>query len=101
MVASLVVGFPGGSAAKESACNVRDLGSIPGLGRALTEGKGYPLQYSGLENSGPPVCGPPVHGHPVQSMGSQSWTQLSDFHFLFSLVAEHRLWNKDFSSCGA
>ena len=50
MVASLV-GFPGGSAGKESACNVGDLGSIPGLGRAPTEGKGYPLQYSGLENS--------------------------------------------------
>ena len=40
-----------GSAGKESACNVGDLGSIPGLGRSLGEGKGYPLQYSGLENS--------------------------------------------------
>ena len=36
---------------KESACNVGDLGSIPGLGRSPVEGKGYPLQYSGLENS--------------------------------------------------
>ena len=36
---------------KESACNVRDLGLIPGLGRSPGEGKGYPLQYSGLENS--------------------------------------------------
>ena len=44
-------GFPGGSAGKESACNVGDLGSIPGLGRSPGEGKGYPLQYSGLENS--------------------------------------------------
>ena len=51
-------GFSCGSAAKESACNVGDLGSIPGLGRSPGEGKGYPLQYSGLENS-------------VQSMGSQ------------------------------
>ena len=42
--------FPGGSAGKESTCNVGDLGSIPGLGRSLGEGKGYPLQYSGLEN---------------------------------------------------
>ena len=40
-----------GSAGKEPACNVRDLGSIPGLGRSPGEGKGYPLQYSGLENS--------------------------------------------------
>ena len=44
-------GFPCGSAGKESACNVGDLGSIPGLGRFPGEGKGYPLQYSGLENS--------------------------------------------------
>ena len=43
--------FPGGSAGKESACNARDLGSIPELGRSPEEGKGYPLQYSGLENS--------------------------------------------------
>ena len=40
-----------GSAGKESACNVGDLGSIPGLERSPEEGKGYPLQYSGLENS--------------------------------------------------
>ena len=45
------LGFPGGSAGKESACNVGDLGSIPGLRRSPGEGKGYPLQYSGLENS--------------------------------------------------
>ena len=44
------VGLPCGSACKESACNVGDLGSIPGLGRSPGEGKGYPLQYSGLEN---------------------------------------------------
>ena len=40
-----------GSAVKESACNVRDLGSIPGLGGSPGEGKGYPPKYSGLENS--------------------------------------------------
>ena len=45
------LGFPYGSAGKESACNVGDLGSIPGLGRSPGEGKGYPLQYSCLENS--------------------------------------------------
>ena len=45
------MGFRGGSAGKESACNVGDLGLIPRLGRSPGEGKGYPLQYSGLENS--------------------------------------------------
>ena len=45
------MGFPGGSAGKESACNAGDLGLIPGLGRSPREEKGYPLQYSGLENS--------------------------------------------------
>ena len=45
------LGFPCGSAGKESACNAGDLGSIPGLGRSPGEGKGYPLQYSGLKNS--------------------------------------------------
>jgi len=45
------LGFPGGSAGKESACNAGDLGSIPGLGRSPGEEKSYPLQYSGLENS--------------------------------------------------
>ena len=44
-------GFPCGSAGKESACNAGDLGSIPGLERSPGERKGYPLQYSGLENS--------------------------------------------------
>ena len=44
------MGFPGGSDGKESTFNVGDLGSIPGSGRSSREGKGYPLQYSGLEN---------------------------------------------------
>ena len=48
---TVFLGFHSGSAGKESACNARDLGSIPGLGRSPGEGKGYPLQYSGLENS--------------------------------------------------
>ena len=67
------VGFPGSSAGKESACNAGDLGSIPGLGRSLEEGKGYPLQYSGLENSMDCIA------HGVAK--SQTW--LSDFHFYF------------------
>ena len=65
--------FPDGSAGKESTCNVEDLGSIPGMGRSLGEGKGYPLQYSGLENSMDCI----VHGV------VKSWTQLSNSHFLF------------------
>ena len=45
------LGFPSGSAGKESACNAGDLGLISGLGRSPGEESGYPLQYSGLENS--------------------------------------------------
>ena len=63
-------GFPDSSVAKESACNAGDLGSIPGLGRSPGEGKGYPLQYSGLENSMDCI----VHGV------SKSRTQLSNFY---------------------
>ena len=64
------MGFPCSSAGEESAYSTGDLGSIPGLGRSPGEGKGYPLQYSGLENS--MVC--IVHGV------TKSQTQLSDFH---------------------
>ena len=46
-----MAGFPGGSAGKETACNVGDLGSIPEFERSPGEGNDYPLQYSGLENS--------------------------------------------------
>ena len=66
-------GFPGSSAGKESACNAGDPGSISGSGRSSGEGKGYPLQYSGLENSVNCI----VHGV------TKSQTQLSDFHFQF------------------
>ena len=48
---SVFLGFPCGSAGKESTCNVGDLGLIPELERSPGEGKGYSLQYSGLENS--------------------------------------------------
>ena len=47
----MILGFPGSSAGKEFTCNMGDLGLIPGLGRSPGEGNGYPLQYSGLENS--------------------------------------------------
>ena len=45
------MGFPDSSAGKESACSTGHLGLTPGLGRSPGEGKGYPPQYSGLENS--------------------------------------------------
>ena len=63
--------FPGDSDGKESTSKVRDLGSVPGLGRHPGEGKAYPLQYSGLENSMDCI----VHGV------TKSWTRRSDFHF--------------------
>ena len=65
------MGFPDSSAGKESACSAGDLGLIPGLGRSPREGKGYPLQCSGLENS----MGCIVH------RVTKSQTRLSDFHF--------------------
>ena len=67
----LFLSFPCGSAGKESTCNVGNLGSIPGLGRSPGEGKRYPLQYSGLENSMDCIV------HRV----AKSRTRLSDFHF--------------------
>ena len=60
-------------AGRESACSVGDLGSIPGLGSSPGEGTGYPLQYSGMENSMDCI----VHGV------AKSQTRLSDFHFHF------------------
>ena len=68
-----LLGFPCGSAGKEAACNAGDLGSIPGLGRPPGKGKGYPLQYSGLENSMDCIA----YGV------AKCRTQLSDFHFTF------------------
>ena len=63
--------FPDILAGKESACSVGGLGSIPGLRRSPGEGKGYPLQYSGLENS---------MDYTVLGV-TKSQTRLSDFHF--------------------
>ena len=63
-------GLPGGSTGKESARNAEDLGSSPGLGRSPGEGKGCPLQYSGLEKS---------MDHILLGV-AKSQTRLSDFH---------------------
>ena len=64
--------LPWGSAGKVSTFNAGDLGLIPGLRRSPGKGKGYPLQYSGLENSMDAI----VHGV------TTSQTRLSDFHSL-------------------
>ena len=68
-----MLGFPGGSAGKESACNVGDLGLIPELERSPGEGKSYPLQYSGLGNFMDCI----VHRE------AESRAGLSDCHFHF------------------
>ena len=72
------LGFPCSSAGKESTCHVGDLGLIPGLGRSPGKGKGYPLQYSGLENS--TDC--------IAYVVTKSRTQLSNFHFHFLSIRE-------------
>ena len=77
--------FTGGSADKESTCNVGDLGLIPGLGRSPGEGKGYPLQHSCLENSMDCI----VLGVP------KSWKWLSNFHFQ---TLSYRYWAMSFLS---
>ena len=51
LIKLFMIGLPRWFSGKESTCNAWDLGSVPGLGRSLGEGKGYPLQYPGLENS--------------------------------------------------
>ena len=84
-------GFPGGSDSKESTCSAGDLGLIPGLGRSPGKGNGYPLQYSGLENSidrgawQSTVCGV-----------AKSRTWLSKFRFaLYSCFVLLFLWASD------
>ena len=72
----LLLPFPDSSVGKESACNAGDLGSIPGLGRSPEEGKGCPLQHSGLENS--MDC--------IVNTAAMSWTRLSDFHSLTNIA---------------
>ena len=69
------------SAGKESTCNAGDPSSIPGLRRSPGEGKAYPLQYSGLENS--MAC--------IVHRVAKSQTGLSDFHFHFLMVQPHSL----------
>ena len=74
--------FPCGSAHKEFTCNAGDLGLIPGLRRSPREGKGYPLQYSGLENSSNSI----VHGV------AKSWIRLNDLHCAIFSRNGHMIW---------
>ena len=69
----IYLGSPCGSAGKESACSAGDLGLIPGLGRSPEEVKGYPLQYSGVENSMDRI----VHGVAKSRTQLSNWTELS------------------------
>ena len=84
IVSESMLDFLRGSVGKEFTCNAGDLGLIPGLGRSPGEGKGYPLQYSGLENSMDCI----VHGV------TKSWTRLSNFHvtciwkIIFSFISK-------------
>ena len=90
MSSTLLVHFPHSSVGKESTCNAGDLGSIPALGGFPGEGKGYPLQYYGLENSMYCI----VHGV------AKSRTWLSDFHFHYSLKVFTALKNiVDYRDC--
>ena len=82
------MGFPVSSVGKESACNATDPGLIPGLGRSPGEGKGYPLQYSGLENSMDNI----VHGV------TKSWTRVSNFHFPYHI--DNGIKNQDLAGYG-
>ena len=75
----IFLGFPCDSAGKESARNAGDLGWTPGLGRYPREGKGYPLLYSGLENSMDCI----VHGV------AKSWIRMSDSHFHYCGMTNH------------
>ena len=86
--------FPHSSVGKESTCNAGDPGSIPGLGRSSGEGKGYPLQYSDLENSMDCI----IHGV------IKSQTPLRNFHFhfhgylIFDKAGKNIQWRKTVSS---
>ena len=84
-----LIGFPDSSAGKESTCNAGDPGLIPGSGRSPGEGIGYPLQYSGLENSMDCM----VRG------AAKSWTRLNDFHLIYSVVLVSGVQQSDSAIC--
>ena len=77
----MFLGFPGGSAGKESTCNVGDLGLIPGLGRSPGEGNGNPLQYSAWKI---PWTGKPGAGYSPQDHKESDMTKR--LHFLLRSI---------------
>ena len=87
------LGFPGGSDSKESACNVSDLGSIPGLGRSPGEEHGNPLQYSCLDNPhGQRTWRATVHGV-AKSRDTTEQLALMGTHYVPGLEGEHKSLN--------
>ena len=89
------MGFPDSSVSKESACNAGDLVLIPGLGRSPGEGKGYPLQHSGLEKSmdhGTTKSIPStIPSHHIVHGIAKSQVPLSNCHFHFMAESEEKL----------
>ena len=83
----VILGFPCDSTGKESTCNAGDLSLIPGLGRSLREVKGYPLQYSGLENSMDCV----VHGV-TKRHNWATFTLLLVIWYIVCILLYFRLW---------
>ena len=81
-------GFPHSLVGKESTCNSGNPSSIPGLGRSPGEGNGYPLQYSGLENSMDCI----VHGV------TKSRTRLNDFHSHNPAILPLRVYSEEVQS---
>ena len=100
-------GFPCGSAGKESTCNVGDLGLIPGLGRSPGEGKGYPLHYSGLEDSIQSTGSqrvkhcwatftftPTLQTISIKDLGCKWWRRLLEGSELHEAVWDQRFWTR-------
>ena len=81
--------FPGGSAGKEPTYNVGDLGSVPGLGRSPGEGKGYPLQYSVLENPMGCIVENWRGGEITKLLQMSLWEGYSSFSELHQLEVSH------------
>ena len=77
--------FPCGSAGKKPACNSGDLDSIPGLGRSAGEERGYPLQYSGLENSMDCI----VYGAPKSRTDMTEWLLLHVTSYILLILLKN------------
>ena len=95
------MGFPGGSDSKESAYNVGDPGSVPGLGRAPGEGNGYPVQHSCLENPMDRKAWRPTVRGVTKSHRQITYTHTHTHTHTHTAVSEclvHTLWNVSLST---